>query len=355
MFGVFGEHPNFQWQYPNGTWEEQQSVVAEFKRYALSLIHFFRVDESVPEATRAKMMALGLCKDEYNRSSHWMPQLYVRSALRMVGQRVLTQADVVRSAWQGDGEGIGIGAYTVDVPGPVQIIVDPVTGDVAAEGALKVSPGAHPTFCNPTAAPFPLPYSVIVPKVGEAENLLVPVAISASHIGFNAVRLEPTWMVLGQSAGVAAAMVVRARHQQLSGQPTRDHNPTTATVQGVNVTALRARLRELGQYIEPAPPVPGSPTPAPAPLPHSPLTGREWYAWKPMWELKANNASIKATRDKADLKREYTNSAKLPPSEVRFFDANAAVELHVGPGAVLQASDPKYWIVTVATNLTSGR
>jgi len=351
MFGVFGEHPNAQWKYPNGTWEEQQSVVAEFKRYALSLIHFFRVDDSVPEATRKKMQALGLCRDEYNRSSHWMPQLYVRSALRMVSQRVLTQADVVRSAWQGDAEGIGVGAYTVDIPGPVQIIVDPVTGEVVAEGALKVSPRPDPHFCDPAAAPFPLPYSIMVPKLGEAENLLVPVAVSASHIGFNAVRLEPTWMILGQSAGVAAAMVVgKGRHAR--GRSRATDPPTT--VQGVNVTELRARLRELGQYIEPlpAPPMPPTlPTPAPSPTPH--LTGREWYAWKPMWELEAKNASIKANGDKAVLKREYTNSGHLPPSEVHFFNANATVALRAGPGAVMQASDPEYWVVTVATNLTA--
>ena len=74
-------------------------MVAEFKRYALALLHFFKTDEAVPAATRAKVAALGLCRDEYNRSAHWMPQLYVRSALRMVGKRVLTQADVVRAAW----------------------------------------------------------------------------------------------------------------------------------------------------------------------------------------------------------------------------------------------------------------
>lgn len=153
----------------------------------------------------------------------------------------------------------------------MQIIVDPVSGEVAAEGALKVSPGPRPSFCSAAAAPFPLPYSIMVPKVGEAENLLVPVAVSASHIGFNAVRLEPTWMILGQSAGVAAAMVVVG----MASEHTRGRGPGSATtVQGVNVSDLQVRLRELDQYIEPAPHVPGSPTPTPGPQ----LTGREWYA-----------------------------------------------------------------------------
>ena len=343
MFGVFGEHPNAQWRYPNGTWEEQQAVVAEFKRYALSLIHFFRVDPSVPEATRTKMKALGLCRDEYNRSSHWMPQLYVRSALRMIGKRVLKQQDVVRSVWKADPDGIGIGAYTVDVPGPVQIITDPVTGEVTTEGALKVSPGPHPTFCNRAAQPFPLPYAIMVPREGEIENLLVPVAASASHIGFNAIRLEPTWMILGQSAGVAAAMLVREFDME------SDDHPHTA--QNLNVTALRARLRALGQYIEPAPPPPRPGPPPPSPNP--PLTGFNWFAWKPMWTLGSHNASITATKDHAVLKREYTNSGHLPPSEDRFFSRGATVPLRHGPGAVRQASESDYWVVTVAKNLTA--
>lgn len=245
MIGVFGEYPNLQWRYPNATWEAQQAIIAEFKQHALSLLHFVQTDLAVPIATRMKMKTFGLCLDEFNRTSdHWMPQLYIRSALRMVGKRVLTQADVVRSAWVPDSDGIGIGAYTVDVPGPVQIIVDPVLGEVTTEGALKVSPGANPSFCNKAAAPFPLPYSTMVPKDGEVENLLVPVALSASHVGFNAVRLEPTWMILGQSSGVAAAMVVNSSN----------------TFQALDVSALRKRLRELGQYIEPAAP---PPTPSP--------------------------------------------------------------------------------------------
>ena len=120
MFGTFGEHPNYQWNYPNGTWAQQQAIVAEFKRYAIALLHFFAVDPAVPASTRAALKTYGLCKDEFNRTAdHWMSQLYVRTALRMVGDRVLTQADVVSDTWLGDpaGDGIGLGAYTVDVPG----------------------------------------------------------------------------------------------------------------------------------------------------------------------------------------------------------------------------------------------
>lgn len=234
-FGLFGEHPNYQWAYPDAPWARQQQVVAEYRRYIVSLLHFFRTDPAVPASLRAQYATLGLPLDEYNRSAHWTPQLYVRSALRLIGERVLTQHDVVVKTWRRAADGVGLGDYTVDVPGPVQIIID--RGEVVSEGALKV-----PSFCDPKAAPFALPYAIMVPKRSELDNLLVPVAVSASHVAFNAVRLEPTWMILGMSAGVAAAMAVTAGGGLGPGG-----------VGNVDVGALRSRLHELGQRLEPLP------------------------------------------------------------------------------------------------------
>ena len=82
--GVFGEFPGAQWEYPNATWERQQKITAEFKQRALGLLKFFTTDPAVDPEVRAKMARYGLCRDEYNRSEHWMSQLYVRTALRMV-------------------------------------------------------------------------------------------------------------------------------------------------------------------------------------------------------------------------------------------------------------------------------
>eukprot|EP01043_Picozoa_sp_COSAG02_P035087 COSAG02_NODE_2490_length_8694_cov_3.602909_11_plen_170_part_00 len=112
--GLFGEFPNAQWEYPNATFERQQEIVADFKQRALGLLKFFTIDPAVPAEVRAKMATLGLCRDEYNRSEHWMSQLYVRTALRMVGRRVLTQQDVVRHETlppSGLSDSIGVGAY----------------------------------------------------------------------------------------------------------------------------------------------------------------------------------------------------------------------------------------------------
>jgi len=90
----------------------------------------------VPASLRQEISGLGLCRDEYNRSDHWPGQLYVRTALRIVGQTVLTQADVTRTTWVDREDTIGVASYTVDIPGPVQTIV--VNGEVYNEGALKV-------------------------------------------------------------------------------------------------------------------------------------------------------------------------------------------------------------------------
>ena len=103
-----------------------------------------------------------------------------------------------------------------------------------------------------------------------------------------------------------------------------------------------ARLRELGQYLEPPR---NLPTPPPTPAADQPLTGRQWYAWKPMWVV--HSAHITALQDKAVLKREYASSQTLPSAEVRVYAANASVAL-AGADAVVQASESDYWLITVA-------
>ena len=155
-------------------------------------------------------------------------------------------------------------------------------------------------------------------------------------------------MILGQSAGVAAAMVVTAsdKGQDLGKGQDQERGAAAATavaVQDVNVTALRARLRELGQYLEPPR---NLPTPPPTPGADQPLAGRQWYAWKPMWAV--HGARITALQDKAVLKRRYASSQGLPPAEVRVYPANASVAL-AGADAVAQASESDYWLITAAS------
>ena len=102
----------------------------------------------------------------------------------------MTQTDVYSQTYRGLADGIGLGAYTIDIPGAVQRLI--VDGEVVNEGSMQC-----PSFCVDYVAPFALPYSIMLPKEDEIANILVPVAASASHVGFNAIRLEPTWMILG--------------------------------------------------------------------------------------------------------------------------------------------------------------
>ena len=176
---------------------------------------------------------------------------------------------------------------------------------IANEGSLKVGPdaagckgGACGGYCDPTLAPYPLPYGIMTPRSGEVGNLLVPVAVSASHVAFNSIRMEPQWMILGHAAGVAATMATPSAGAGVS-------------VGDVDVAALRLRLKEQGQILIP-PALP--PPPPPPPLPPRPSTG-VWFAWKQMFKLV--NQTIAATEAKSLLKRVTTvPSGKLPPSEV---------------------------------------
>jgi len=214
-------------EYANATWERQLQIYSEYKQYTLGLLHFFKTDPSVPTHVQRSMQEWGLCRDEYNRSGHWPGQLYVREALRMVSDVVLTEHDVVATEFQNKSDVIGLGAYTVDVPGPAQRVV--VHGRVVNEGSIKV-----PYFCDPKVSPYALPYAIMTPREGEASNLLVPVAVSASHIGFNSIRMEPQWMILGSAAGMAAAMAVQSNH----------------TVRDIPIVALQAKLRAGGQTLD---------------------------------------------------------------------------------------------------------
>src|SRR5690606_31184195 len=142
---------------------------------------------------RKEMLQWGYPKDEYVNNNHWSPQLYIREARRMIGELVMTQhhcqgREVV------DDE-IGYAAYTMDSHNCDRLVVD---GMVKNEGNVEV--GGFP--------PFPISYRAIVPKRDEVTNLLVPICLSASHIAFGSIRMEPVFMVLGQSAAVAACLAI---------------------------------------------------------------------------------------------------------------------------------------------------
>jgi hypothetical protein len=203
---------------PTGLTMARQRIFDEHLRWDAGLFYFLQNDDAVPAKFRDEARAWGWCRDEFEEDGHVPPQLYVREARRMIGSYVFTQKDVTcapndaRTVLHTDS--IALGDYGPNCHG------------TSHEGSRFG--GKHTGEFYQRAAPYQIPYGVLVPKT--VENLLVPVAASSSHVGFCALRLEPIWMSLGQAAGHAAHLA-RANH---------------TVVQRVKVPQLQARLRAQG-------------------------------------------------------------------------------------------------------------
>jgi hypothetical protein len=139
------------------------------------------------------MSTWGLAKGEFKDADHWPHQLYVREARRMIGEYVMTQADIMDKRTKDDS--VGLGSYNTDSH-HVQRVVGP-DGFALNEGDFQVP-----------VKPYAIPYRSLVPRIKECENLLVPVCCSASHVAYGTIRMEPVYMILGQASGVAAALAI---------------------------------------------------------------------------------------------------------------------------------------------------
>jgi hypothetical protein len=196
---------------------ERAAIVAAHLEYGLSWFYTLANDAGVPAATRASVASYGLCRDEWPGAQppHWPPQLYVREARRMVGARVLTQADA--QPGRASRAAIGVASWFVDSHDVRRYASAPAPhGLVASEGCLnREANESAPPVCATAGRWWPkpfyayeLPFWVMLPPAQDAANVLVPVAVSASHVAFQTLRLEPTWCILGQAAGVAAALAL---------------------------------------------------------------------------------------------------------------------------------------------------
>jgi hypothetical protein len=171
------------------------------KQYILELYEFLTTDPAVPENLRKDLARYGLCKDEFAETGHWSPQLYVREGRRMRGAYFLTEHDVLTNLEKPDS--IGISSFPIDSHDCQRVAR--VGGGVLSEGTIfPVKPDGR--LHGP---PMQVPYRAITPKAEECTNLLVPVAISASHVAYSSIRVEPTWMTIGHSAGIAAALAAK--------------------------------------------------------------------------------------------------------------------------------------------------
>lgn len=208
------------WDYPEASYERRAEIIKAHEDYTKGLFYFIGNDQRIPANIRAEMKEWGYPKDEYVDNKHWSPQLYVRESRRMIGELVMNQhhcegREIVRDA-------IAWAAYAMDSHNCDRHVVD---GMVKNEGNVEIR----------GFSPYPISYRAITPLKEEASNLLVPVCLSASHIAYGSIRMEPVFMVLAQSAAVAACLAidnnknevqnvdVELIHKELSANPFADN------------------------------------------------------------------------------------------------------------------------------------
>lgn len=207
------------WDYPEAGYAERERIVQAHVRYQQGLLWTLANHPRVPAAVRAEFARFGLCRDEFQATGGWPAMLYIREARRMVGELVTTEHHCMGREVAPDP--VGMGAYSMDSHN-VQRYVD-AAGHVRNEGDVQVR----------VPAPYGISYRSLVPRRGECSNLWVPVCAAASHIAYGSLRMEPVFMVLGQSAAVAAAM---ARSGGVAAQD-------------VPYPPLAERLRQLDQVL----------------------------------------------------------------------------------------------------------
>ena len=175
----------------------------EHRQYTLELYQFLTTDPAVPPNLRAQLAQYGLCQDEFAATDHWSPQLYVREGRRMRGAVVMTQADILSTNTKPDP--IAVASFPIDSHDCQRVARG--DGEVINEGTII------PFRLNPAqrAGPaYQVPYRAVTPKAEECTNLLVPVALSTTHVAYCSIRVEPAWMTIGQSAGIAAALAAKS-------------------------------------------------------------------------------------------------------------------------------------------------
>ncbi len=211
------------YDYPDAAYERRREIIAEHRQYQQGLMYFLANDPRVPDDVRRQMRQWGLARDEFRDNDNWPHQIYVREARRLMGGYVMVEQDCL--ATRDTPQSVGMGSYSLDSHN-VQRYVTP-DGYVQNEGDI----GVHPR------RPYRIAYGCLVPRKAECENLLVPICVSSSHIAFGSIRMEPVFMILGQSAATAASLA-------LDGG---------IAVQDVDYEELRKRLLADGQVLEHSP------------------------------------------------------------------------------------------------------
>ena len=206
--------------YPEASYERRREIIREHEAYQKGWLYFIANDPRVPRDVQMEMRRWGLARDEFKDNGNWPHQIYVREARRMIGSYVMTEHELLKQRATPDS--VGMGSYGIDSHN-IQRYITP-EGYVQNEGDIGVS----------TNGPYQIAYGSLVPKKGQSDNLLVTICVSSSHIAFGSIRMEPVFMILGQSAATAAVMAIEGN----------------TTVQDVPYSKLRERLLKDKQILE---------------------------------------------------------------------------------------------------------
>ncbi len=182
------------YDYPEASYERRLEITKEHETYQKGLLYFYATDSRIPTDLQEEMNKWGLAKDEFTDNGNWPYQIYVREARRLIGEFVMTENELLGK--QQVSNPIGMGSYTMDSHNTQRYITP--EGYVQNEGDI----GIHPE------QPYQIAMGSIIPKKEECRNLLVPVAVSSSHIAYGSIRMEPVFMIIGQSSGIIASMSI---------------------------------------------------------------------------------------------------------------------------------------------------
>lgn len=208
------------YDYPDASYERRKEIIKEHITYQKGLLYFIANDPRVPEEVRNEMSRWGYSRDEFPDNNFWPYNIYVREARRMTGEYIMTENDVLSK--RDVPNSIGMGSYNLDSHNTQRYITS--EGFVENEGDIEL----------PAPKPYKIDLGSILPKKEECSNLLVPVCVSSSHIAFGSIRMEPVFMILGQSAGTVAGLALRSKK----------------AVHDLSYEEIRTRLLADGQVLE---------------------------------------------------------------------------------------------------------
>ena len=212
-------------EYPNGDYKTRAKIWKDQQNYIRNLTYFLRTDSSVPEKQKSIALRIGLQKGMFDDTSGYPHQLYIREARRMLSSYILTQHDLEGTTNPYDS--VGLASYGFD-EWPYATVV--INNQVALMGGYC----SELYLDSKNKGIYKIPYRCITPKIDQCTNLLVPVCISSSHVAMASIRMEPVWMILGESAGIAASIALY------------DHSD----VQKINYTKLKQKLLAINQKLE---------------------------------------------------------------------------------------------------------